>query len=114
MFGQQGLKLGRKSGSESGEGWLGFIQGQFLKKEKKERKKPCRSKEKPRPEHAIVRQTNGTHQVGKQNKAGQTVAYSGWKAGTGGKRKENPEPTLSSLLGACPKHLPHPRRGSRC
>lgn len=63
MFGQQGLKLGRISGSESGEGWLGFIQGQLKKK-----KKTCGSKEKPRPEHAIVRQTNGTHQVGKQGR----------------------------------------------
>lgn len=59
MFGQQGLKLGRKS--ESGEGWLGFIQGQFKKK-----KKTCGSRDKSRPEHAIVRQMNGTHQVGKQ------------------------------------------------
>lgn len=74
MFGQQGLKLGRKSGSESEEKWLEFIQGQFGKKKKK---KPCGSRDKPRPEHAIVRQMNGTHQVGKENKAGQTVPYSG-------------------------------------
>lgn len=39
MFGQQGLKLGRKSGSESGEGWLGFIQGQEKKKQRQTKAK---------------------------------------------------------------------------